>query len=411
MLMINRRAETSHSPTRNKLLDDGETAECDICDKPTTRKCSFCNKDRYCSEACEAKQSIYHLFRCSKRPLTSADYLAQSLLRDLIPEDEDVLRDFGFNNISISDRSKLFSLYRGLYITGDLSAENLHEWRIKGILWDQIKKLYYDIPEYSRGSYFPWFLKNCESLQRRPLTREEAEQNFMDNFYEKAKPYLDPEDLEIIPADLKPDAKRDSYTLLAGILNRASPNPRQTNFYSFGFVTCRDHNEESTLLSLYKLLLTNSDGSHFYEFYNSRRRITQPVSFTEFWKAFESHKLIQLMDSRDLKTFRSRLPFLEGFLSSDPSGLRPSVWSLKQFLEINDPVEYPPDGAVSLDYGFMNCKTFEDTCTLMEIYGTVLKAASPQDLHKACIKGNLYRFVGKYTATEKRWRSLLRNVY
>jgi hypothetical protein len=46
---------------------------------------------------------MYHLFTCSKRQLTSADYLWRSLAEDIIPVDEDVLQDFGFNVFDASD--------------------------------------------------------------------------------------------------------------------------------------------------------------------------------------------------------------------------------------------------------------------------------------------------------------------
>jgi hypothetical protein len=135
------------------------------------------------------------------------------------------------------------------------------------------------------------------------------------------------------------------------------------------------------LVDLYQLLLTESDGSFFYEFHNRRRGVIQPATFTQFWKAYEAGTLIQLMDSKGLKELRSRLLFLEGFLSVPPAGPRPSVWNLKQFLEISDPMDHPPIPSVNVDYGFINCCTFEETCTLMEIYGKVLKTANPLELH------------------------------
>jgi len=230
-------------------------------------------------------------------------------------------------------------------------------------------------------------------------------------FYDKARPYLDIEDRNKTARDLKPEAKGTSYYLLAEILLRISPNPIERNWYSFGFVTCRGQGEESMLVDLYQLLLTESDGSFFYEFHNRRRGVIQPATFTQFWKAYEAGTLIQLMDSKGLKELRSRLPFLEGFLSVPPAGPRPSVWNLKQFLEISDPMDHPPIPSVNVDYGFINCGTFEETYTLMEIYGKVLKTANPLELHQACVAGDLFQFASGYVRMEERWRSLMRNFY
>ena len=334
-----------------------------------------------------------------------------SLTEDLMPQDEAVLEDFGFHNaLSGKDKTSLLGLYQGLYLSGKFSAEDIHEWRVRGILIDKIKEFYYSIAENCRGQYFPWFLKNLHVLQR-PMSKDEAQQELIATFYDKARPYLDIEDRKKTARDLKPEAKGASYNLLAETLLRASPNPIEENWYSFGFVTCCGLGEESMLVDLYQLLLIESDGSFFYEFHNRRRGVIQPATFTQFWKAYEAGTLIQLMDWKGLKELRSRLPFLEGFLSVPPAGPRPSVWDLKQFLEISDPKDHPPIPSVDVDYGFINCRTFEELCILMEIYGKVLKTANPLELHRACVAGDLFQFASVYVRMEERWRSLMRNPY
>ena len=328
-----------------------------------------------------------------------------------MPQEEDVLEDFGFNSILFGrDQTRLLGVYRGLYLSGKFSAEDIHEWRVGGILVDKIKEFYYSIAENSRGQYFPWFLKNFYVLDR-PMTTDEAQQRLIATFYDKARPYLDIEDRDKTARDLKPEAKGTSYNLLAGTLLRIIPNPIQENWYSFAFVTCCGQREESMLLDLYQLLLTESDGSFFYEFHNRRRGVIQPATFTQFWKAYEAGTLIQLMDSKGLKELRSRLPFLEGFLSMPPAGPRPSVWDLKQFLEINDPMDHPPVPSVNVDYGFINCRTFEETCILMEIYRKVLKTANPLALHQACVAGALFLFASGFVQMEEGWISLMKNCY
>ena len=328
-----------------------------------------------------------------------------------MPQDENVLEDFGFNNVLFGDdKTKLGGVYGGLYLSGKFSAEDIHEWRVGGILFDKIKEFYYTIEESCRGQYFPWFLKNFDALKR-PMTKDEAQQKLIATFYDKARPYLDIEDRNKIATDLKPEAKGASYNLLAGVLLRISPNPIQENWYSFGFVTCRGQGEESTLVDLYQLLLTESDGSYFYEFYNGRRGAFQPATLTQFWKAYEAGTIIHLMDSKGLKKMRSRLPFLEGFLSVPPAGPHRSVWNLKQFLEINDPIDHPPVPSANVDYGFINCRSFEETCTLMEIYRQVLKTADPLRLHQACVAGDLFQFASGFLRMEEQWRSLMGNPY
>jgi hypothetical protein len=326
-----------------------------------------------------------------------------------MPPDEDVLEDFGFNNVPFGiERNYLLGVYGGLY--GKVSSEDIHKWRVTGILVDKIKEFYFEIPETHRGGYFPWFLKNLHILEK-PVTKEEAQQKLIATFYDQAKLYLDINDRNKTARDLQPPAKGHSYNLLAGMLRQFSPNPMEENWYSFGFVTCRGRSEESVLLNLYQLLLTKSDGSMFYEINNRRRGAIPPAMFTQFWKAHESRTLIELMDSKKLTDFRFRLPFLEAFLATPPAMPRPSVWDLKQFLEIRDPVGFPPMPSVSVDYGFANCQTFEETCTMMEIYDKVLESANPLGLHEACVAGALCQFASRYVQIEERWGLLMRNPY
>ena len=328
-----------------------------------------------------------------------------------MPQDEAVLEDFGFNNVfSVGEKCYLLGVYGGLYSSGKFTMEDIHEWRVTGILVDKIKEFYYSIAEDCRGQYFPWFLKNLHVLQH-PMSKEEAQQKLIATIYDKARPYLDIEDRKKTARDLKPEAKRVSNNLLAEILLRISPNPIESNWYFFGFVTCRGKVEETLLVDIYLLLLTKSDGSFFYEFHNRRRGVIQPATFTQFWEAYEAGTLIQRMDCKGLKELRSRLPFLEGFLSVPPAGPHPSVWDLKQFLEVRDPMDYPPIPSINVDYGFINCRTFEETCILMEIYRKVLETADPLQLHQACVAGDLFQFATGYVRMEERWRPLMRNPY
>ncbi|KAL9055450.1 MAG: hypothetical protein Q9162_003548 [Coniocarpon cinnabarinum] len=318
-----------------------------------------------------------------------------------MPQAEEVLRDFGFNRLAYNrDMSKLLGLYGGLYLSGRVSPEDLHEWRRRGILTEKIKEFYYRIPEDRRGQYFPWFEQNLSVLER-PVTQDEAQQACIASFYDEARSYLGPQYRDKVARDLEPKAKGNSFHLLAEVLHRMTPNPIEENWAT----------EETMLLDLYQLLLTESDGSFFYEFHNRRRGPFQPVTFTQFWKALETGTLVQLMDAKGLKSLRSTLPFLEDFLSKPLAGPRPSVWDLKQFLEINDPVDWPPCPSVKVDYGFINCNTVEETCILMEVYRQVLKNGNPLELHNACVAGKLFQFASAHAPMREQWRPMMKNLY
>ncbi|KAK6538662.1 hypothetical protein TWF694_010239 [Orbilia ellipsospora] len=231
---------------------------------------------------------------------------------------------------------------------------------------------------------------------------------FMATFGDKARPYLDVEDRKKSVLDLQPEAKRDSYALLAGIFHRSTPGPTDVDWYFFGFVTCRGRGEVGMLLDIYQLLLAENDGSDYYKV--EKRDPTLPVSFEDFWKAHEAGTLIQLMDSNGLTERRSKLPLLVEFLSVSPKS-RPSVWNLNVFLTVNDPVKYAPVPSVQADYGLVNCKNLEEICILMEIYQRALNIVDPLALHRACIAGELFQFCSQYVPLKKCWRPLVKNSY
>lgn len=316
---------------------------------------------------------------------------------------------FGFNQLtSFADQCKLLGLYKGLYLSDQIKVEDIHKWQVEGTLVANIKEFFYQIPETHRGGYFPWFLKHTHILEQ-PVTGKEATENMIATYYDQARPYLDSEDQHKNPRELKPDAKAHCYRMLAGVLHMANPHPIEYTWYTFGFCTCRGERSEGWLGGLYQKLLIGDKlwedvkplGNHKF----------QLATFTEFWHSYQSGTLIQLMDSKGLKKSRSDFPFLEAFLSVPPSGPHLSVWSLKQFITINDPAEHPPIPAIKWDYGFMNCQTFEETCILMEIYKRLLQDADPLELHKACLAGKLFVFAQKHHAMDEVHRRLMKNAY
>ena len=147
--------------------DKQEVSECHSCPRITSRRCSMCGRDFYCSQWCEDRRSGSHVFTCAKHSLISADYLYHSLRVDTLPDDEDVRDDFGFNQlVSFADQRNLLGLYQRLYLSGKVTEDDIHKWQVEGTLVSNIKVFFYQIPEEHRGGYFPWFLKHEHILDR-----------------------------------------------------------------------------------------------------------------------------------------------------------------------------------------------------------------------------------------------------
>ena len=102
-----------------------------------------------------------------------------------MPEDEEVLKDFGFDALGgYADKTKLLELYQGPLLFGS-PGKDIHRWQVEGTLIPKIKEIYYNIPEGSRGRYFPWFLDHTDIFDPRQ-TKEEAQRTLLSTFFDEA---------------------------------------------------------------------------------------------------------------------------------------------------------------------------------------------------------------------------------
>ncbi|PGH16437.1 hypothetical protein AJ79_01768 [Helicocarpus griseus UAMH5409] len=350
---------------------------------------------------------------------------------DILPDDGDTLRDFGFLNLASSDdRCNLLGLYEGLFLCG-VTPEQLHEWQVEGSLVKNIRNVFYNIPPVDRGEYFPWFFKRTYILDGDGTvpSDQEVRAKMTAMMCEKARSYLDAEDRLKEPTELKPSAKQRCFHFVAMICHTPRPHPTDEAWDDFGFAICLSEHEETNLARLYwRLLFGNARGVNSSTAGHDNQS-PPTATFTEFWQAFESHTIDQLMDSKGLVRQRSHFNHHAAFFRP-PNDLRPSIWSLMQFLRLNDPAKYPPNAAVEADYGFMNCRTFAETCILTGIYRKLLgidvadlsyfplsigpreAVADPVKMHyEGCVKGKLFEFLSGIQWVSKEHRRLMKNFY
>jgi hypothetical protein len=324
-----------------------------------------------------------------------------------MPDDPDVLEQFGFQNLlSYKDRTKLLGLYIGLVKYLRVTAEELQLWQQEKSLVDNIIRVYGEQSWFQGGAYFPWFLQNKHILE---IQRDPDDLSAAMTFIEEAQNALDSDDQRKDWRELQPDAKKYSFEIFWMALMGAWPPPTQDTWLKFGFCACRNEVEENILGSIYSSLLTDQrEGSLVPEHLRSR-----PCTFKEFWKSYESGRLVELMKDKIRNGFANidALPIVREYLGRQPSNINPSVWDLKQFLEINDYAKYPPVDPVRVDYGFLNCQEFEETCTLAEIYKRLLRVVHPLELHKACIEHRLFELAQKHHSMDKNHRRLMNNLY
>ena len=413
-------SNTFYEDVENDYYDVADTnkianvvGECSHCGRETNRNCSQCGKSWYCSESCQKEMGIHHFFTCSPgRPLNTADYLWLDIIEDRLPEDPQTRIDYGFDRtLSFVEESNLLGLFQGLRLM-DITREQVHQWRLEGLLVDKINEHYKLIPETHRGKYHSWFTENQHLLDG-SMGPIESIQSKIDRWIIEAQPYLEPEDRIKKAHELHPDAKRDSFYFLAMVLQSASPPPNHPLYSKFGFCTCINEWQENSLGGLYiHLLIGKHHKSLGFQIWIRTQDPSkyEPCTFSEFWQAYEKGRLPQLFRSKGLYAEFLQFKHLERFLSVPPDSPQLSVWTLNEFLACKEDLDAP--NPVLADYGFINCDTVRDKMELKKFYENLLSKGDALDLHQACIRGKIYDYAARVLdKVEPKIRELVRNIY
>jgi hypothetical protein len=341
------------------------------------------------------------------RTITPADYLYQDCLDDRMPDDPDVLENFGFQNlVSYNDRTNLLGLYIGLLKYLEITADELNLWQKEKSLVTNIIRVYSEATTFTGGAYFPWFLKNTHILEDQTDTNNVTAPM---RYIEEVRTFLENHDQKKDWWELQPIAKQYSFEILWLALMGARPNPLQETWVKFGFCACENEDEEDKLGAIYTSLLTDQQPGCLVP----QHLRSKPCTFTEFWQAYESGGLVQLMEDKIRNRYADigGLPLVRAYLSCSPSSVGLSVWDLKQFLVINDYTKHPPINPVRFDYGFLNCRDFDEICVLGEIYKRLLRLVNPIELHDACIENRLFELASKHHRMNEHHRRLMNNSY
>ena len=372
-------------------------------------KCAGCSpRVMYCSKACQIANWRHHIFVCYAyrgKTVPTAYHLARSCYRDLLPTDKQTLEDYGFNRVyTPKNQSMLFGLYQGIFIYFDIHPKMVHTWRRDGILIQEIKKVFEEIPSQSRGGYYPWFLEHQDLLDPSLEPYTKLAEDFALEATMRAWEHIGgrplSNDTRLIDVHIEratwPVLRQDCFNLYVLTLSDSHPSPPFRIWLTFGFCTTNDQYNEMQLGIAYRTLHTR-------------------CSFEEFYQAYESCSLIHLFSSKniDLEQFGSRLA---GFLADAPH-MNKSVWDLKQFV-IADELDAVPVPSVGADYGFYNCQNGEEVLQLKEVYKKVFEDSKgdPLKLHEACLQGKMYEYVRttlKLKRKDRRplFRRLMKNPY
>lgn len=397
---------SSNSLQDDKSDSDEYVGECGGCPRLTSRRCGRCGNDLFCSTSCEAQMGPNHKFRCSNGPVTTADLLEYDCYRDRLPEDHDVLRDFGFESLpSATDRAKLLGLYKGIF-SMEINADEVHQWQCAGSLRDQITFAFEQRPIEFRGGYFPWFVENQDRIF--PLhTRQEPEDETLEMFFKPARFLLEPKDRLIRVKHLEPTVKRNCFLFAALIVQMQYPSPDAHGpYHDFGFCACQSLSEEGALTSLYQELILGPGYDPEQLIWGTVAASDITVSrFVQFCVAYETGRLLQYMDANGLHEARKKIRHLTTFLSGIEETRDLTVWKLLTFLKSEDEAWPPTD--VSIDFRFLSCDAL-GRVRLKKFYSSLVARADVIQLQQAQATGQLLDFARRYGEVESDIADILR---
>lgn len=369
------------------------------CESSDLKRCSGCHKAWYCSVACQKSHWVEHIFACKpRRSITTADHLALAVRNNLFPQDTQTCEDYGFERaFTAENRSKLLGLYIGLMDPGRIGipTKTIHDWRVRGVLVEEIKAAYYKLPAGSRGNYFPWFLQNQHILN--PSTDADSQsKNKGDAMVLRAWRFTGGAETDS-PAEIRaringmPRDRKSCHLFYTMLLSKWHPAPFDDLWIPFGFCSCNCEEEEMYLGGCYQVLITK-------------------CTFDEFHDAFCSARILDLFRKHGIDV---DVRYLSDVLQGHR--VRKSVWDLKQFAIQTD--EQNPKGrmvnSVVCDYGFMNCRKDTEIQALKKIYRTFFERrdADPLALHDAAIRGDIFGYLGSLMKVNAKYERLMKNPY
>jgi hypothetical protein len=435
--------DASRIRNRHETLAENTVKLCaSCCEVETTRRCSHCGGAQFCGKTCEREMPLSHLLKCNMRQVTSADYLYEDVLGDELPTDPQVRQDYWFDRCqNKNEESHLGGVFAGLvhYHPNHITREELHQWRSdpggNPYLVAKIVEKFEELPNNSRGGYFPWFLRYRTRFELpdcyRSIPRAPCPMTQLQNMQARARKYLAPEDQHKDVEDLTPFAKMHCFVFYCMAVDLLYPPPinrEHCHWFDFGFVVSHDQHEEGRLGSMYNTMLFGSisheeyarsiGSSNMVEWMNKR---APTCSFDEFWKAWEKGKLMTMFNKcwPDLPTENplmlaeyNLLTRLRVFLEAEIP--RPSIWRLCHFLAMEDvSVESAASGIAQAarDYGFSEQLDARTIMELRDFYVQLLKKAEPMAIHRERIEGNLVQFAeGHVDITTPRVKEVLQGL-
>ncbi|KAJ7347240.1 hypothetical protein DFH08DRAFT_1080307 [Mycena albidolilacea] len=320
-----------------------------------------------------------HIIDCRPgRPITSADHLRAAVHRKRLPQDLEIMSDYGFTRVGELDGRILLDVYQVLFEEG-VHPRDVHQWNIAGNLLEEVEKVLRRLEGWKTFRILRWFeehlyvfdptiavgdLKHEEEQAARIRVAQVVLWNAVGDFTSQ-----DHDEISLTVNTRWPRERANFF--FRSMLGLCHPSPELDLWVHFGFCACHDESEEQFLSFTYGMLL---------------------------------------LDAKGLRGRRIIHPYLEDLLSGSPVMLK-SAWFLKKHVQYTKSVRSDLIPSVRVDYGFMNCTSDREYQDLKDLDKKIFERryTNPLELHQACVSGSLYDYVlglfpemkGKLVSTSK----------
>ncbi|KAJ7260486.1 hypothetical protein B0H12DRAFT_1107563 [Mycena haematopus] len=395
-------------PHPSALVDVSPRHLCESCGVSARVRCAACKKVWYCSKKCQESDWGGHRVNCNPgRPITSADHLNAAVHRRKLPDDLDILSDYGFTRVDEAGGKILLDVYRILFEEG-VRSRDLHQWKNSGTLLEEVEKVLRRLEQWKTSRVLGWFEGHRYAFDPTMPVHKHDEEDIFERIkaaqvqlWNKVGDFPSHNHDEICSnINNRWPREKGIFFLFRSMLGICHPAPEFDSWVSLGFCACQDESEEGFLGFTYQMLANR-------------------CSYDEFFTAYTNSNLIQLLDGRELRGRRIIHPYLEDVLAGSPAAIK-SVWFLKQHVQCSGSGRPALPPSVEVDYGFMNCTSDSEYQDLKILYKSIFEKrhANPLQLHEACVSGSLYEYVlglfpemKKKKNRAKKFQRLLRNMY
>ncbi|KAH9482276.1 hypothetical protein JR316_0004374 [Psilocybe cubensis] len=383
---------------------------CGFCKTPTDKRCTGCLLYFYCSKKCQKADWRRHLFDCKpKDEITAADCLYKAcILTDSTPVyslDAETRQSYGLSRVGVDNENKMLQLYFYILDPDHLAVKPqiLQKWMADGKLAQEIISLFETrMDEATRPKSYLWFLENHHWIFDGNALAPRAESKFLFNTVFQVgwrysggsgNPRSALDVIHLCESESWPGHRIECLQFCGQTFCGFHTGPWQKLWVTLGFctVTKRSRYTDDLLFILYSQLL-------------------RECTFQEFVTAYESSMLEKLLEKYGLGLQLPDSPFTElsEFLSSSPN--IPSSWWLKHWTTMGGSVTKES----YYDYGFWNCRSFQDAHDLSDVYARYFRSedANPLLLHQARLDGRIFDHISStiLLPNKKKYRKLMKKT-